>query len=348
MWSRLRLAVELDCDGRVLLRGVQKPAYGQLLVELSSNRPWTSPAIPAFSWGTSHLEQRLVAMTARPKRFRTVRRIASGAVAAAALLAAANAELPAPQELQAMESSLLPISAPAPAQRHASNTQAARSTGVETRELARVATALRAREIQLRASEQDTIPRKKVRKAPVAVLKKAPVRKSAADSANARRVLRKVAGTADSGSSHLSKVAPRFYADTVWYNPLVSPKGSAKLQVAPGTDSVSARKYYTTGWTMTDSVSGRTARLQRADTVYQVDSVVVGEVTGSRVRIRGYSSVPLNNKPLIIVDGFIFTGSLDDIDPASIEKVDVIKGQRATALYGALAPNGVIVIQTKR
>ncbi|MBC8088177.1 MAG: M56 family metallopeptidase, partial [Phycisphaerae bacterium] len=172
MWSRLRLAVELDCDRRVLMRGVQKPAYGQLLVELSSNRPWTSPAIPAFSWGTSHLEQRLVAMTARPKRFRTARRIASGVVVATALLAAASAELPEPQELQAMESSQLATSATGPVQRMAVDTQLARSTGLETRELARVATALRARAIQLRASEQDTIPRKKVRKAPVAVLKK--------------------------------------------------------------------------------------------------------------------------------------------------------------------------------
>lgn len=103
MWSRLRLAVELDCDRRVLLRGVEKPAYGQLLVELSSSRPWMSPAIPAFSWGTSHLEQRLVAMTARPKRFRMLRRVASASVAAAALLVASNAEVPLVGELQAME-----------------------------------------------------------------------------------------------------------------------------------------------------------------------------------------------------------------------------------------------------
>ncbi|MEO7362708.1 MAG: M56 family metallopeptidase, partial [Gemmatimonadaceae bacterium] len=107
MWSRLRLAVELDCDQRVLLRGVQKPAYGALLVELSSRRPWNSLAMPAFSWGTSQLEKRLVAMTARPVRFRVARRVASAGVIAIALVAACNSEMPTAAQVQAMDVSAL-------------------------------------------------------------------------------------------------------------------------------------------------------------------------------------------------------------------------------------------------
>ncbi len=103
MWSRLRLAVELDCDRRVLLRGVQKPVYGELLVALSGQRPWGSLAMPAFSWGTSHLEKRLVAMTSTPSRYNVVRVIASTGIVAVTLLAACSSEMPTAAQVQAMD-----------------------------------------------------------------------------------------------------------------------------------------------------------------------------------------------------------------------------------------------------
>ena len=107
----------------------------------------------------------------------------------------------------------------------------------------------------------------------------------------------------------------------------------------------------------------------------------------SRIRIRGASSIYGNNDPIIIIDGirvyasqsdprndnlapsaigrnsrqYIFADGtasgkstgyaapspLDQIDPNSIETIEVFKGPSASALYGSDAANGVIVITTK-
>jgi TonB-linked SusC/RagA family outer membrane protein len=87
----------------------------------------------------------------------------------------------------------------------------------------------------------------------------------------------------------------------------------------------------------------------------------------SLIRIRGLSSINGSNDPILIVDGVRVNGNmsaaevnnltspgtpapsrLDDIDPNSIEKIEVLKGPSASALYGTDAANGVIVITTKR
>ncbi len=56
-----------------------------------------------------------------------------------------------------------------------------------------------------------------------------------------------------------------------------------------------------------------------------------------------------NEKPLMIVDGKEITdGSIDDISPDKIEKMEVLKGEKATEKYGDKGKNGVIVITTKQ
>jgi TonB-linked SusC/RagA family outer membrane protein len=52
------------------------------------------------------------------------------------------------------------------------------------------------------------------------------------------------------------------------------------------------------------------------------------------------------NSPLVVIDG-VFR-SLNDIDPEDIESFQVMKDAASTAIYGARAANGVIVIKTKR
>lgn len=84
---------------------------------------------------------------------------------------------------------------------------------------------------------------------------------------------------------------------------------------------------------------------------------------GSRMRIRGQSSLSLSNQPIFIIDGVrmtsnqddtnLFTGGatpsrIGDINPDEIENIEVIKGPSAAALYGTAAANGVVVISTKR
>ena len=96
----------------------------------------------------------------------------------------------------------------------------------------------------------------------------------------------------------------------------------------------------------------------------------------SRIRLRGISTINGNKDPIIIVDGvrvyaaqsdnrnlllvggesnnsgsnsggYTAPSPLDQIDPSSIETIDIFKGPSATAIYGSDAANGVIVVATK-
>jgi TonB-dependent SusC/RagA subfamily outer membrane receptor len=58
---------------------------------------------PAFSYHASHLERRLITMTSSPSQFLRSRRIGSGLLAAVALLAACESQLPTAAELQNMD-----------------------------------------------------------------------------------------------------------------------------------------------------------------------------------------------------------------------------------------------------
>lgn len=129
--------------------------------------------------------------------------------------------------------------------------------------------------------------------------------------------------------------------------------------------------------TVTDLLNGRVPGL-----IVTTASGIPGAPV--RVRIRGVSSVTTSSDPIVIVDGVrvyadqsgspgaengavsvpVTGGSqvgsvsgggtyhgpspLNQIDPASIETIEVLKGPSASALYGSDAANGVIVITTKR
>lgn len=83
----------------------------------------------------------------------------------------------------------------------------------------------------------------------------------------------------------------------------------------------------------------------------------------TRIVIRGNNQIFGNNQPLIIVDGVPldntpgWTGveagrdwgsAINNINPNDIERVDILKGANAAALYGARGGNGVILITTKK
>ncbi|SNR45909.1 TonB-dependent outer membrane receptor, SusC/RagA subfamily, signature region [Lutibacter agarilyticus] len=71
------------------------------------------------------------------------------------------------------------------------------------------------------------------------------------------------------------------------------------------------------------------------------------EVNGNaEIKIRGLSSIA-NTNQLIIVDGVIYEGSLESIESDNIASINILKDAAATALYGAKAANGVIIISTK-
>jgi TonB-dependent starch-binding outer membrane protein SusC len=67
----------------------------------------------------------------------------------------------------------------------------------------------------------------------------------------------------------------------------------------------------------------------------------------SNIQIRGKSSINGGSSPIVIADG-IPVGSINDINPADIASVEILKDAAAQAIYGARASNGVILITTKR
>ena len=85
---------------------------------------------------------------------------------------------------------------------------------------------------------------------------------------------------------------------------------------------------------------------------------------GISVRLRGTSSFISGSDPLYVIDGVIVDNSsaqlrdlgarsntqnrLADINPADIERIEVIRGAAAAALYGSRANNGVVQIFTRR
>lgn len=62
--------------------------------------------------------------------------------------------------------------------------------------------------------------------------------------------------------------------------------------------------------------------------------------------LRGMGSINGNDGPLILIDGM--EGDIHDIDPQSVESISVLKDASASAIYGAKAAFGVILITTKR
>lgn len=69
---------------------------------------------------------------------------------------------------------------------------------------------------------------------------------------------------------------------------------------------------------------------------------------GGSILIRGQRSITAGNNPLVILDGIFFEGSLNDINPGDIESMEVLKDASATAIYGARAANGVILVTSKK
>ncbi|MEY3367271.1 MAG: hypothetical protein RI973_426 [Bacteroidota bacterium] len=105
------------------------------------------------------------------------------------------------------------------------------------------------------------------------------------------------------------------------------------------------------------ALQGRAAGVQ----VQQVSGRPGGETS---IRIRGSSSINAGNEPLYVVDGMLITSDngqtnaggiagsglngLSAINPADIERIEILKDASATAMYGSRGSNGVVLITTKR
>ena len=99
------------------------------------------------------------------------------------------------------------------------------------------------------------------------------------------------------------------------------------------------------------------AKVQASDATRALEGVVAGvQMTTSSgslgsspsIMIRGASSINAGTAPLYVVDGIPFEGDMNNINPADIESMTVLKDAASNALYGARGANGVIMITTKK
>ena len=67
---------------------------------------------------------------------------------------------------------------------------------------------------------------------------------------------------------------------------------------------------------------------------------------GYNITIRGLGTNG-NSSPLIVIDG-VAGGNLDDLNPADIESIDILKDAASAAIYGARAANGVVLVTTRQ
>ena len=141
-------------------------------------------------------------------------------------------------------------------------------------------------------------------------------------------------------------------------------------QVVVTGNSVSAEK-----GTLGNSIATVNSNQFENSGALQIDAALAGKVPGAMVqqasgtpgggtsvRIRGTSTISRSAEPLYIVDGVIIDNSstqlidlggytsnrVADLDPNDIERIEIVKGAAAAALYGSRANDGVVQIFTKR
>lgn len=152
----------------------------------------------------------------------------------------------------------------------------------------------------------------------------------------------------------------------IGYKPLEIPvNGKTEINVALETETTQLDEIIAVGYgtarraDLTGSVASISAQELQKVPVANVAEAIKGRLPGVNVfstdgspdaeiviRVRGGGSVTQDNSPLYVVDGFI-TNSIKGIPPTDIASITVLKDAAATAIYGAQAANGVILITTK-
>ena len=115
------------------------------------------------------------------------------------------------------------------------------------------------------------------------------------------------------------------------------------------------RKYFTGSTTVKKVEDSPLALIPNTDAM----DVLRGNVPGLTVSqqqgagqsptllVRGQKSIENQaTSPLIVLDGVIFMGAMRDIDPSTIESINVLKDAASVAVYGSRAANGVVMINT--
>ena len=82
--------------------------------------------------------------------------------------------------------------------------------------------------------------------------------------------------------------------------------------------------------------------------LFDNNKLVNGQIKNDNISIRGLSTINASTAVLVVLDGFIYEGDINNINPNDIESITILKDAAATSIWGARAGNGVIVINTKK
>jgi len=361
--SRLQLAVELDCDARVLRRGASPRKYGELLLALSESLPSRRRSLHALALLDSprHLERRLLAMTARTTR-RTPLAVGGFLLACTALVVAAcSTDVPTAAQIRDADASTVAQTLGLPA-------------GADVRYIV------------------DGVPvteavAKSVKSAEIASINisgdKVALRSSQLSASGGAEVHIVTHGYAlRNDTSRVSDSVARVLAQADSSAPLLRPMDTAATTVGYMARRDSGRTIlrvrgqqlpylhdsmvfvadtiiFARGQTefRADSVS-----FTSGETEFRADSMKVTSPTfvyrggnagspDSTVRIAGRRTMPAGGGPLIIVDGVVIAGgesALQSLNPNDIATIEVVKGPSAVRLFGNDAASGAIIIRTKR
>src|SRR5690349_3594360 len=101
--NQLRLAIELDCDARVLRTGESPKSYGALLIDVAAHHGGIRMGALALADGPSHLERRILAMNAPRKRHALAYGALLSGFGTLLVLAACEAKVPTSAEIAQMD-----------------------------------------------------------------------------------------------------------------------------------------------------------------------------------------------------------------------------------------------------
>lgn len=334
--ARLRLAVELDCDARVLRTHRDTRRYAELLLRVARRPAFAAehlPAAVALAPRPSTLERRITAMTENRSR-NPVAAAALSAAAAAVLMAACEAPrttAPTPER----EVPVADIVADMQRTEGDSGSRVLRLRGVATGDTV----------LELRGDS--------TRMGTVLELRRSEIR----DSLEVRRARGEYRFTEPAVALHtVDGVLVRRLEDLNGLG--LDPDMIESVEILKGDAAV--RMYGreasagVVSIVMRDSAkfsesTPREIRVRPATSGGQRPMEIRGLPRDSRDSSRMLLRSDSRERPLVIVDGVVLTDpdGISTLDPQRIQSMEVIKGESALAKYGSRGANGVIVVTMK-
>ena len=350
--ARLRLATELDCDTRVLQRGVSAHRYGHVLLTLASSLPVGPRAAHALALFDTprHLERRLLAMTS-PKSRRSPFIAGGLALVGAALIATAcNTDVPTAADVRDADVAAVTKTLGLPSSEGA----------VQYTVDGQSRTAAEARAVQA-----DQIESIEVQRGGAAGVNTVHIRTRQADgsstplTASSRRMLLVTDTIASGGITVAADTIVAYSVDSTQVfvagraaDSTLRERRVRLMRDGSAGDTVvvraSRQPLFLSDVRASDSAATARVRIRevlRDTSLGSADQQRSGIVVSGRA----LDSTRSTAQPLIVIDGVIAEGSttLNSIRPEQIQSVEVIKGAAARTIYGERGVNGVIKVTTK-